>query len=128
MPSKKEIESVLQQDTKTRFEYAIKRIAGNEEVWVAEYNNEFLLMGDDEDNEVFPLWPHEEYVQVFCDNGRPDYKPTSITLDDFIELYIPDCEKKNQKIGVMPMPNGASVVVDVDIFMQAINAELDKYL
>jgi hypothetical protein len=111
----------------TRFEYTVKRIADWETLWtIADESDSLGMLTDDAKNVIFPIWPFKEFAQLYCTGEFANYKPMVIELSDFLDEYLPDYEKKNYKLSLLPLPTKRGEVMDISMFREALNNELDK--
>ncbi|GAA3941037.1 DUF2750 domain-containing protein [Chitinophaga oryziterrae] len=125
--SQREIDSVLSESPEKRFEYTIKRIADWETLWTIVGEAEALgMLTDEVQNVIFPIWPFKEFAQLYCTGNFANYTPMVIELSDFLEEYLPDYENKNFKLSLLPLPTKKGEVMDISMFREALNSELDK--
>jgi hypothetical protein len=125
--SQREIDSVLSESPEKRFEYTIKRIADWETLWTIVDEAEALgMLTDEVQNVIFPIWPFKEFAQLYCTGNFANYTPMVIELSDFLEEYLPDYENKNYKLSLLPLPTKKGEVMDISMFREALNNELDK--
>jgi hypothetical protein len=117
-PSNKEIESVSALSSDKRYTYFIKKVADWEECWGL-YEDGWTLLGDEEGNIIFPLWPSAEYAQACATKNWTTCKPKSICLDELIDNILPELMKENKSI--------AAFIVHADHF-HAITVTANKLL
>ncbi|SFD83702.1 Protein of unknown function [Chitinophaga sp. CF118] len=118
---------MIKEPADARFKYTIKRIADWEKLWVIGDGNVFATFSDDENNIVFPIWPFEELAQLCCIEEYSQYRPEVMSLDDFLNEFIPDFEKSNYKLSLLPLSTGKGMAIDISMFKEALNIELEKY-
>ncbi|GAA3919750.1 DUF2750 domain-containing protein [Chitinophaga oryziterrae] len=125
--SQREIDSVLSESPEKRFEYTIKRIADWETLWtIVDEAGALGMLTDEVQNVIFPIWPFKEFTQLYCTGDFANYTPMVIELSDFLEEYLPDYENKNYKLSLLPLPTKKGEVMDISLFREALNSELNK--
>lgn len=122
---KKEFEAVIKLPSNIRYEYFIKKIADNEEVW-ALYDNGWALTSDDNGNLLFPFWPKREFAEACAIEEWELYKSESIDLYEFIDDLLPHLKEEGIKPSIF-FNNDDSAVLEVDVLIKDINIELENY-
>ena len=126
MINEKEISSMINQDANTRLEYTIKRIVDFDVVWFIERNEKFVLLKDNFDNTIVPVWPFKEFAELFVVGEYADCKVNSVNMDDFLEFDIPVFQREKFKISLFPLNTGKGSVIEIDLFLNLVNEEMDK--
>jgi hypothetical protein len=127
MPDKKELDAVIGLDANKRYEYSIKRIADFETLWVLGDNQGLRTYEDETGHAIFPIWPFKEFA-LLCSTGEfADCQPEELQLNEFMEDYIPDFKERGYKLSILPLPSDKGAVVEIDIFKEVLQKELDKY-
>lgn len=121
----KEINAVIRLSGQKRYEYFIKKVADNEEVWGL-YNNGWAMTEDSKGNQLIPFWPKIEYANLCAIEDWEDYNPKSIDLDDFINKWIPGMRNDGIKISVF-WYNNDSVAVNPERLLSDLEEELENY-
>ncbi len=121
----KEINAVIKLPGQKRYEYFIKKVVDNEEVWGLN-NNGWAMTVDSEGNKLIPFWPKKEYANLCAKEDWVDYKPKSIDLDDLINKWIPGMSNDGLKISVFWYDND-SVVVNPQRLLSDLEEELENY-
>ncbi len=68
--SQKQIEEILAKKPEKRYNYFIKSVCEEEEVWGLADDEGWLLLEDDEDDsEVLAVFPYPEFAEIFRANG-----------------------------------------------------------
>lgn len=127
MLNKKEVDAIINLDANKRYEYSIKRIADFETVWVLSDKDGFRTYTDGTGNIIFPIWPFKEFALLCCENEYADCHPEELQLSEFMEDCISDFKKSGYKLSILPLPSGKGAVVEIDVFTEVMNKELDKY-
>ena len=127
MPEQKEIHAILGLPPDKRYEYAVKRIADFESLWVICDVQGFRTYEDDNNNIIFPLWPFRDFAFLCCTGAFKSCQPEELQLEDFLKEYIPDFKNQGYKLSILPLPSNIGAVIDIDLFQQDLKNELDKY-
>lgn len=124
--SDKEIINVVNQSPSIRYEYFIKKVADNEQLWGL-YNNGWAMAEDENHQKYMPFWPKSEFAEA-CANGIWEgYSPKLIKLSDFINKWIPGMKNGDVKISVFYIPNNSGVIVSHDQLLENLETELENY-
>jgi len=107
-PSPQEVDAVLRQLPKTRYSYFIKRAADREVLAGAESATDWLLLGD-ESSEMVPVWPHVDFANVVLDRLSPAHRGSVISLDEFLNDWLPSIAADNRLLLVFPDGDGNGV-------------------
>ncbi len=122
----KEIEAVSKLSSEKRYHHFIKKVADTQELWSL-YDNGWALAGDDDGNQIFPLWPAAEYAEISAITRWKEFKPKKITLEEFFEDVLPDLKEEKILLGIFFNSEGQGIVISVDDFLPYLQEELDKY-
>ncbi len=122
----KQVESVLALQGPARYDHFIKQAAGQEEVWGL-YKDGWALAATDEGEDVFPVWPDEEYAALSARAEWDGYEPTSIPLDDFMEELLPALKRDGVLPGVFYTPSDKGVTPQIEQLLADLSRELGKY-
>ena len=86
IPKEEEIVAVLQLDGPARYEYWIKKVADQQEIWSLWQQGGWALAGDDAGRILAPVWPHAKYASLCATGLWKGYVPklrscTSLGID-----------------------------------------------
>jgi len=123
----KQISSVLALPGPERYEHFIKQVVDWEEVWGL-YDDGWAMAGSDEDEDILPFWPHEDYAAICAEKDWAGFTPKSISLEEFMEDLLPRLKEDNVLPGIFFTPSGKSVTPSVDELLEHLQQELTKYL
>lgn len=59
-------------------------------------------MGDANQTEVVPVWPHPTFAEAFAIGEWLGYTPKKIDLEEWMTKWIPGMEKDHRMIAVFP--------------------------
>lgn len=125
-PMEKEIESVVSLPAPKRYEYCVKRIADQEQVWSL-WQEGWALATDDAGHELVPIWPHSLYA-IICTTGRwSGYIPKAIDLTEWKEKWTGGMQNDKRLVAVFPTPREKGVVVLPSRFQADLDSECMKY-
>lgn len=126
--SGKEFEALNKCTPEVRYQYALKRIADAEAIWLL-WNDEDGIVAQAYDEEcLLPMWSSREYAQTFCVGDFKNYKCKAVTLDYFVDSIIDVISDNNLLIDVFPtQQEGRGKVVDLNTFAEDLNKYLEDY-
>lgn len=123
--NQKEFESVINLPANIRYEYFIKKVVDSEEVWGL-YENGWSVTEDDKGNKLLPFWPKKEFAEYCTTDGWEIYSSKSMDLYEFIDDFLPNLKKEGFKPSIF-LNNADSAVLEVDILIEDLKTELEKY-
>lgn len=126
--SDKEFEALNKCTPEVRYQYAMKRIAGTEAIWLI-WNDETHLaiqfMGKER---LLPMWSSREYAQAFCADDFSSCKCKAVTIEYFVESIIDVICEDELLINVFPTQQECrGKVVDLNTFAEDLSKELEDY-
>lgn len=127
MLPQKEIDAMLLESADNRLKYSIKRIADFENVWVIGNSEGYGMLGDSDGNIVFPIWPFEDYASMCCTGEFEDHLAEAIDVHEFLKTNLPTYQSCDYKLSVFPLPLDKGMVIDIAVFIELLNRELDQY-
>ncbi len=124
--SEKQINAVIALDGPQRYRHFIKQVADRDEVWGL-YKEGWALAATSEGEQVFPVWPAEEYAALSARDDWAGYEPSSITLEDFMEELLPMLERDGVLPGIFYTPTDKGVTPGIDQLTEDLRRELENY-
>jgi hypothetical protein len=122
----KEFESVMRLQAHARYEHFVKKVADWKEIWSL-WNDGWVLMGDPDENETVPVWPHAKYAEAAAVGEWLGYEPRRIPLDDWLDKWTPGMTRDKRKVAVFPTGKGKTVTVDPLRLKTDLEKELSRY-
>lgn len=122
----KQIESVLALPGPKRYDHFIKVVADWESAWGLFQDGWALYGTDEEEQQVFPLWPAKEYAELCAVEDWGKFEPRAIPLVDLIDDLLPNLRNDDVLVAVFPTPTGKSIVVAADELLAHLRNELSK--
>ena len=84
-------------------------------------------MADDDERQLFPVWPESEFAEA-CATGEWDlYRPEAIPLDLFLTEWLHRLDTDGLSIAVFPTTSNKGVVVSPCDLRDALVEECSKY-
>ena len=93
--------SHLTADLEANYERFVSRVRSSEVLWgLREADGWAICPSNNEDCELYVFWSDEAYARQHCTDEWANYEPAEITLDSFLQHWIPGMEKDGFLIGV----------------------------
>lgn len=112
----KEIESVLQLDSRERYMHFIKIVADRREVWGLRTDEGWSIGGatlsDGVEVRYFPVWPRREYAGLCVDYYEGD--ATRMDLQFFVDVFCEGLVEEGARVGVFPTPAVDPVLIECE--------------
>ncbi|WP_035381656.1 DUF2750 domain-containing protein [Fervidicella metallireducens] len=122
----KEFEEVSKLPGAKRYEYFIKKVADNEELWGL-YNDGWAMVADDDGNEMIPFWPRKEFAEACCLEQWSNYSAEPIDLYEFIDGWLVDMKKDGLSAAIFYTKHDKGIVVKPEKLTEDLNEELENY-
>ncbi|MEV5026692.1 DUF2750 domain-containing protein [Paenibacillus sp. LPE1-1-1.1] len=123
--NQKEFEAVIKLPANIRYEYFIKKIADSEEVWGL-YDDGWVITSDINGKLLIPFWPKKEFAEYCAFEDWSNYNAQSISLDEFINDWLPGIEEAQHKPSIF-WNRDDSAVLEVHVLLNDIMQELENY-
>lgn len=125
-PTEKEIRAVVALPGPKRYEYWIKKVADQQQLWSL-WKGEWALAGDNLGHELVPVWPHPKYAALCATEQWANNVPKVIELKAWFERWIPGIEKDARLIAIFPTPTEKGTLVDPRRLESDLREELSQY-
>jgi hypothetical protein len=122
----KEFETVLRLRPEKRYEYFIKKVADWQEIWSL-WKDGWVLMGDANQTEIVPVWPHPMFAEAFAVGEWLGYAPKKIDLEEWMTKWIPGMENDHRMVAVFPAGESQTTTVTPLKLKSDLEEELAKY-
>ena len=116
---------MLVADGRHRYEYFVHRVCEAKAVW-ALFNDGWASVEGEGGETLIPFWPHRAYAEVFAQGAWVNFTPRRIALEEFLEQTLPGMRKVGAKPAVLPVPEGRSIVVELDDLEASLRHELSE--
>lgn len=106
-----------------RYDYFVQHAIAHNEIWSLAQGDDWAMLRADE-QECLPVWPHPDMAAAWARDDWASFKPTVISLDVWLERWLPGMSDDGSGVAVMPDEHGDSVVVEADDLQQSMIAIL----
>jgi hypothetical protein len=91
----------LTSDLEANCKRFIEHIQESGQVWSLKSDDGWVVVdsAEFEDSEVMPFWSDESYAQQHCVDQWANFKPTSISLEDFIDEWLTGMAEEGVLVG-----------------------------
>ena len=121
-----DLHSILHLSSPARYEFAVKTIAKTRLLWSLKGAGGWALAGSANREELMPIWPDESFAHV-CRSGEWEgHSPESISLDVFLERWVPGLQRDARFIAVFPRPDNKGAEVSPARFAADILREVES--
>lgn len=110
-----------------RYDYFVKRVADCRKGWMLEDDRGWVAGVDDEGIIHVPLWSHPLFAEMCTKEGWSTAKVVALELDDLLDTILPQLERDQQKVSVMPLAERPGVSVDPKRLREDLHCELGKF-
>jgi hypothetical protein len=124
----KEIENVLTLTAFERYQYLIKRIADQENVYTLQDEANIWASSQVKEHELYPIWSATEFVEHCLTDVWSNMKILKVDIYTFLGDILPLIETEGLLINAFPTIDRTGFVVTIDEFKNDINEELNQYL
>lgn len=101
-----------------RFDKFVDGTLAAKTIWGLSSDKGWAIISDDGD-EYFPAWPDPGLALLWATDGYSDCSPKAITLDDWLEKWLPGMVSDNIQIAVCPDIDGEGIVVEAEELLNA---------
>lgn len=122
-----EFAAVLGLPPERRYEYFIKRVADWRQIWGLRGTGGWAIAGAQDEQIVFPVWPHPRFAQACVAAHWSGTTPHSISLVEWYNEWVEDMEADSWVVGVFPDPDLKGVVVNPRKLAEDLLDEISKY-
>jgi Protein of unknown function (DUF2750) len=126
--NEKEFAAVSKLGAPDRYSYFIRKVADWKEVWSIGDDGGWRVYGDDQGNELVPVWPAEAYANACCTGDWQGCKAKSIPLDVWMSRWISGMTGDGRMVSVFALPIGLGIRVDPERLASDISEELQNLI
>lgn len=108
-----------------RYSHFIKVAADQNCVWGL-YSDGWALMGTDDGEQVFPVWPAEAYAAACAEGRWSGYEPRAIDLSSLFDELLPSLRRTGTLFGVFPTPADRGITPSISQVEEDLRAELSR--
>ena len=105
-----QLDAINRMSAEQRYDYFVQKSIELKEVWGLSSAEGWVILPD-EDEEHFPVWPHAELAAQWAAGEFADCQPKSITLEDWLDKWLPGMSDDGLLAAVCPDKEGDAIVV-----------------
>jgi hypothetical protein len=122
-----EIEKLFKKPGEKRYDYFIKKVAETEEVFGLGDDEGWALLGDDDEADILPFFPHPEVAEAFRIAAEFDeYTVMVLDVNELLE-WLDDMETEKMLVAVCPNTEFVGAVLEPSRIREDLLKELEKY-
>ena|SRR5262245_11558765 len=110
-----------------RYAHFISQVADWQEVWSLRGRDGWILVADDDDTPLMPVWPHARYAEACATAAWTETTPEAIPLDRWLSAWLPGLSRDGRRVAVFPVPAGVGVTVDAERLADDLSEECEQY-
>jgi len=126
IPTENEIRALIAAPAAKRYEYWIKKVADQQQVWSL-WKDGWALASDTPGHEYVPVWPHMKYAELCATGQWAGYVPRDIALTSWLDRWISGMENDNRRVAVFPTPSDRGIAVSPRKLESDLREELSQY-
>ncbi len=108
-----QLDAINQMTAEERYDYFISTLLEQKQVWGLSSDSGWLILPD-EGEEHLPVWPHAELAQAWAMGDFADCQPKAITLDEWLDKWLPGMIEDGLLIAACPGTDNDSIIVAAD--------------
>lgn len=125
--SDKEVSAITALAAPERYSYFVKEIIDSENIWSLKDNSGWVLMSDDQGEELVPAWPHDRFASSCAIGKWTGAVSQPIQLQKWIENWLPGILTDGRQIAVFPTPEDKGIIVDPSRLKDDLEQEMSNY-
>lgn len=122
----KKIENIFRLPSKERFSYFVRKVTDFEEVWGLSDGSEWALLGDNNNNELFPVWPEKDFAEICATGPWNNYVPKLIKLDDFISKLSAKLKSEKINYAVFLTTENKGIIISPTELCEILEMEIEQ--
>jgi hypothetical protein len=122
-----EFQAVVSLPGARRYEYFIKRVAAQSELWGLHSEDGWVVAEDDDGTPHLPLWPHPRFAEVCASGEWADAHPASIDVDEWVVGWSANLERDGLSVAVFQTPDDQGVGVAPSRLKHDLDDELTQF-
>ena len=120
-----ELSTVNNMSAEQRYDYFISALLEHKKVWGLSGDGGWLVLPD-EDEEQLPVWPHAQLAQAWAMDDFADCQPKPITLEDWLNKWLPGMIEDGLLVAVCPGTDNDSISVAADELLDELRQSGDE--
>ena len=122
----KKIENIFKLSSQERFAYFVRKVTDFEEVWGLSDGSEWALLGDNCNNQLFPIWPEKDFAKICANGVWNNYIPKLISLDDFISKLSPKLDSEKINYAVFLTTENKGIIISPKELCEILEQEIEQ--
>ncbi|GAB6261345.1 DUF2750 domain-containing protein [Photobacterium sp. R1] len=123
--SQEQIDTILQYDAEKRFQYLLKEVTSQGQIWILTDEHGCVMLNSD-DEDCVPVWPNQEFAQAWATGDWKDCKPESISVNKWHTRWTPGLEDDELAIVIFPSLEEEGLILYPDEFDDALKQQAKK--
>jgi len=109
-----------------RYGYFIRKVADSEVVWLIQNNDQYVTLGDKEEQIAIPVWPEKEFAEMMLRDEWATCTVDNIEVHEFID-WLDTLNEKSYKVVGFPSIDLKGVVVTADEMKNHLIHEIQQF-
>lgn len=111
----KQNKTIQKQDAQKRYNYLIKEVVKNSEIWLLIDQHGCVMLNSD-DQDCIPVWPNQEFAQAWATDEWSHCTTEAISLEQWHNRWTDGLEEDELSIVVFPLQNEDGLIFFPDEF------------
>lgn len=105
-----DIENIQAYDAEKRFEYLIKEVIKNDEIWILMDEHGCVMLNTD-DEDCVPVWPNKEFAQLWATEEWSECSAEAISLNKWFSRWTIGLADDELSVVVFPNKSEEGIIV-----------------
>jgi hypothetical protein len=120
------LKNILNLSPQDRYGYFIRKVADTEEVWMIKESEEYVTLGDNDEQVTIPVFPEKEFAELLLTDDWSNCTVETLDVRQFME-WLDKLQQEKVKIAAFPTEDFNAVVVKPDEMKNHLLYELQQY-
>ena len=107
-----------------RYDYFVNKVIEMKKIWGLCSDDGWVILSDERDGHL-PIWPHAELADLWVTGDYSDCKPTDISLDEWLNKWLPGMEEDGLLAAVAPDTEGEGIIVSAQELAETIRFNME---
>ncbi len=122
-----QMDNVLALNSEERYLHFLNKVADWEQLWILCDDEGHIYTRSTDEIEYLTVWPHPVYAKEFEKVIDVNLDVSEITLNEFMENWLPGLESDDLKVGVFPDAEGKIWIIESKDLLAALEDECEQY-
>jgi hypothetical protein len=116
------MKNIISMNVSDRVDYFIRKVVDFGEMWGL-YDSGWALVEESSPSlqRALPVWPEKGFAEICVQGPWQSYHAKQISLNDFLEKWVPGMTKDGTMLAIFPTPNAKAAVVHPKEFLDLMN-------